>query len=81
MTKGMRHTCRDCGTKTGPAAFETVDDVFNPSRPLCPPCQEASMLSRSTCEFCAEQPVAMMEIGPLCATHYEHYINGYRKRD
>lgn len=45
MSNPFRFKCRECGDKTGPAAFEDVDLEFNRARPLCPGCQDVADLA------------------------------------
>ena len=81
MSNALRYRCRNCRIKTGPAAFDSVDDEFDPTHPLCPICKEAAYLNRTQCEFCDESAYASTDSGPLCLTHFEHYANAYLPRD
>lgn len=81
MPNALRYRCRNCGIKTGPAAFDNIDDEFNSTHPLCPTCKEDEFLSGMQCEFCDEPAHASTEAGPLCIDHFEHYVSAYDSRD
>lgn len=81
MANALRYRCRSCHIKTGPAAFENVDDEFDPTHPLCPACKEDDYLCRMRCEFCDEPAHASTDAGPLCVAHFEHYVSAYLPRD
>lgn len=81
MSNALRYRCRNCRAKTGPAAFEDVDDEFDAGRPMCPSCKLADFIGRSCCEVCDEPAYASTDTGPLCARHYERYVAGYGSRD
>lgn len=81
MTNALRFKCRNCGCKTGSAAFKDVDAEFNSTHPLCPPCEETVELRGQECEYCGAPAQHITDAGPLCEDHYETYVTGYGRRD
>lgn len=73
--------CCGCGESFFASDFDSVDDEFNPSQPMCPPCQAAARLENAECEQCGAPATHEVELGPLCDDCFEHYVDGYRERD
>ena len=73
--------CGGCGCETRESDFDSIDDEFNPSQPMCPPCQASQRMRNQPCEHCDEPAEYETDSGFLCCEHHSQYVDGYISRD